>query len=93
MEKTKRIYLWITAICLTFSTNLLLAGNIRVAVASNFSDTIKEISKRFETDTNHKVTLVFGSTGKHYAQIKNRAPFEVFLQRIKNGHGDSKKKA
>ena len=79
MEKTKRTYLWITAICLTFSTNLLPAGNIRVAVASNFSDTIKEISKRFETDTNHKVTLVFGSTGKHYAQIKNGAPFEVFF--------------
>jgi len=55
------------------------ADEIRVAVASNFAEPSKVISKRFERQTGHKVTLVFGSTGKHYAQIKNGAPFEAFL--------------
>lgn len=57
----------------------VFAGEIRVAVASNFSSTIKEISERFEVQTGHKVVLAFGSTGKHYAQIKNGAPFHLFF--------------
>lgn len=41
----------------------------RVAVASNFADIIREIAERFEQQSGHKVTLLFGSTGMHYAQI------------------------
>jgi len=56
-----------------------LADEIRVAVASNFTNAIVAISAKFEATTGHDVTLIFGSTGKHYAQIKNGAPFDVFL--------------
>jgi molybdate transport system substrate-binding protein len=56
-----------------------LAEEIRVAVASNFTAAITSITKRFEENTGHKVTLIFGSTGKHYAQIKNGAPFDAFF--------------
>lgn len=56
-----------------------VADEIRVAVASNFTSTIKEITRLFEQHSGHKVTLVFGSTGKHYAQIKNGAPFDIYL--------------
>ncbi len=63
----------------TLITGQLIASEIRVVVATNFADAIKIISKRFETHTGHKVTLIFGSTGKHYAQIKNGAPFDAFL--------------
>ncbi len=55
------------------------ADEIRVAVASNFNNAIKEIAGRFEGKTAHKVTLVFGSTGKLYAQIRNGAPFHAFF--------------
>ncbi len=55
------------------------ADEIRVAVASNFNNAIKEIAGRFERRTAHKVTLVFGSTGKLYAQIRNGAPFDAFF--------------
>ena len=55
------------------------ADEITVAVASNFTETIKEITRRFEQQSGHKVTLVFGSTGKHYAQIKNGAPFDIYF--------------
>ena len=56
-----------------------IAEEIRVAAASNFTDAITSIARRFEAITNHKVTLIFGSTGKHYAQIKNGAPFDAFF--------------
>lgn len=56
-----------------------IAEQIRVAVASNFTAAITSITKRFEVNTDHKITLIFGSTGKHYAQIKNGAPFDAFF--------------
>ena len=56
-----------------------MAEEIRVAVASNFKDAITLIAERFETGTGHEVTLIFGSTGKHYAQIRNGAPFDAFF--------------
>lgn len=56
-----------------------VADETRIAVASNFAHPIKAIAERFEQQTVHKVTLVVGSTGKHYAQIKNGAPFDAFF--------------
>ncbi len=53
--------------------------DIRVAVASNFSVAARAIAERFEYQTGHSVTLIFGSSGKHYAQIKNGARLDVFL--------------
>ncbi|MCL4165621.1 UNVERIFIED_CONTAM: hypothetical protein GTU68_063627, partial [Idotea baltica] len=55
------------------------ADEILIAVASNFKSPIAEIARKFEEKTNHKVTLIYGSTGKHYAQIKNGAPFDAFF--------------
>ncbi len=55
------------------------ADEIRVAVASNFTEAIRAIAWRFEQQTRHKIILVSGSTGKHYAQIRNGAPFEAFF--------------
>ncbi|MCW8884383.1 MAG: molybdate ABC transporter substrate-binding protein [Motiliproteus sp.] len=55
------------------------AEQIRVAVASNFTHAAKALAKDFEAHSGHQVQLIFGSTGKHYAQIKNGAPFDLFL--------------
>ena len=55
------------------------ADNISIAVASNFANTLKDIAALFEQQSSHRVTLVHGSTGKHYAQIRHGAPFEVFF--------------
>jgi molybdate transport system substrate-binding protein len=57
----------------------LSGQEISVAVASNFTKPINVIAKKFEEETGCRVVLSFGSTGRHYAQIKNGAPFEVFL--------------
>ena len=64
---------------LLLSSRLVLADEIRVAVASNFADTIREVAKGFENNTGHKVSVISGSTGKHYAQIINGAPFNLFF--------------
>lgn len=55
------------------------AAEVKVAVAANFAQPMKDIAAEFEKDTGHKVALSQGASGKFYAQITNGAPFEVFL--------------
>ncbi|MBX2806745.1 MAG: molybdate ABC transporter substrate-binding protein [Hyphomicrobiales bacterium] len=55
------------------------AGEVRVAVATNFTQPAKEIGGAFEMTTGHNVIFSFGSTGQLYAQITQDAPFDVFL--------------
>lgn len=57
-----------------------LAGTIKIAVAANVSYAIDELKKEFNTlypDTKVQVTL--GSSGKLTAQIKNGAPYQLFM--------------
>ena len=56
-----------------------LAAEVHVAVAANFTAPVQAIAAEFEKDTGNKVVASFGATGQFYAQIKNGAPFEVFL--------------
>ncbi|CCQ89207.1 Molybdenum ABC transporter, periplasmic binding protein [Nitrospina gracilis 3/211] len=58
---------------------LSCAETVTVAVASNFLGPLKQIARQFEAETGHAARIVSGSTGKLYAQIKNGAPFHVFL--------------
>lgn len=54
-------------------------SDVRVAVAANFTAPMRQIAQNFERDTGHRALLSFGSTGALYAQIRNGAPFDVFL--------------
>ncbi|HWV10816.1 MAG TPA: molybdate ABC transporter substrate-binding protein [Pseudomonas sp.] len=56
-----------------------LAADVQVAVAANFTAPMQAIASAFEKDTGHKVVAAYGATGQFYAQIRNGAPFEVFL--------------
>jgi len=61
-----------------------VADEIRIAVASNFYSTMKEIIVQFklasiDSSVTNKIVLIPGSSGKHYAQIINGAPFDVFF--------------
>lgn len=66
---------------------LLLLGaqahgeTVRVAVAANFAPTMDALVARFETagGGEHDVLVSVASTGSHYAQIVNGAPFDVFF--------------
>nr|WP_319528333.1 molybdate ABC transporter substrate-binding protein [Pseudomonas laurentiana] len=75
--KAPRFVLAILAAAVTSSG--AWANDVQVAVAANFTAPIQAIAKDFEKDTGHKVVTAFGATGQFYAQIKNGAPFEVFL--------------
>jgi molybdate transport system substrate-binding protein len=55
------------------------AGELKVAVASNFTDAARDLVALFEKNTGHNVKVSFGSSGKLYTQIKYGAPFDVFL--------------
>lgn len=67
------------ALLLMLACASVLAGEVQVAVAVNFTAPMKLIAADFEKDTGHKAVLSFGATGKFYAQITNGAPFDVFL--------------
>ena len=62
-----------------FITTVVNADEVQVAVAANFTAPMKGIAADFERVSGHKAILSFGATGQFYAQIKNNAPFEVFL--------------
>ncbi|MBJ2218422.1 molybdate ABC transporter substrate-binding protein [Pseudomonas sp. MF7453] len=55
------------------------ANEVQVAVAANFTAPIQAIAADFEKDTGHTLIAAYGATGQFYTQIKNGAPFEVFL--------------
>lgn len=55
------------------------ADEVQVAVAANFTAPIQAIATDFEQDTGHKLVASYGATGQFYTQIKNGAPFQVFL--------------
>ena len=71
----KRVVL---SILLSMAT--LSAGEIKIAVAANVSYAIEPLKKAFNAhhpDT--KIEVILGSSGKLTAQIKNGAPYELFL--------------
>ena len=69
----------LTALIGCFAFTSAQADDVQVAVAANFTAPIQAIAKDFEKDTGHKVIAAYGATGQFYTQIKNGAPFEVFL--------------
>lgn len=68
---------WMAGALLSVS---LLAGEINVAVAANLSDVIEVCKSEFaKINPQTKVNTVLGASGKFTAQIKNGAPFDLFL--------------
>lgn len=74
----KKILRWACALAV-LASSALYAAEVTVAVAANFSAPVQKIAAAFAAATGHKATVVVGSTGKLYAQIKNGAPFQVLL--------------
>lgn len=65
---------------LAASFSVPVAGEtINVAVASNFASTMHAVKQRFESRYDHEINIITGSSGKHFAQVVNGAPFDLFL--------------
>lgn len=67
--------LWVLGLC----AGVAHAGEVKVAVASNFAQPLAAIAAVFEKNTGHTVSVSTASTGKLYAQIRHGAPFDVLL--------------
>lgn len=55
------------------------AGEVSVAVASNFAAPMERLAPLFQKESGHTVKVTPGASGKLYAQIKKGAAFDVFL--------------
>jgi len=75
----KKLSVWMVCCLLLIISSIAAAEEVSVAVAANFTAPMKRIAADFEKDTGHKAVLSFGASGKFYAQIKNGAPYQVFL--------------
>lgn len=68
----------LTLLFVAYATSLR-AEEAMVAVAANFSAPMQQITALFQKETSHQIKLSFGASGGIYAQIKNGAPFDLFL--------------
>jgi len=65
---------------LFFTLSIMIAGEIKIAVAANVSYAIKPLIKAFhERYPDIKVSVILGSSGKLTAQIKHGAPYDLFM--------------
>lgn len=62
-----------------FVQSAVATEDFTVAVASNFLLPAKMLKKEFESENDVKINVASASTSKLYAQIKQGAPFDVFL--------------
>jgi molybdate transport system substrate-binding protein len=80
MKKLFSGILLAAAACLSALPAGAPAGEILVAAASDLRFAMKDLAAAFEKDRpGTKVRVVYGSSGTFYAQIRNGAPFDLFL--------------
>lgn len=63
----------------SFYKDISKQADLNIAVASNFKHTAQILASEFEKESGYKLSLSSASTGVLYSQIKNAAPFDVFL--------------
>jgi ABC-type molybdate transport system substrate-binding protein len=88
----KKFVYWSLSLWSALMSNACHAELLRIAVASNFSETMKALKPLFESQSVHKLALSIGSSGKHYAQIVNGAPYDAFFFRQTNAALNKSKK-
>jgi molybdate transport system substrate-binding protein len=74
-----KIIKWLGLIVFSVFTLCTEAKPVHVAVAANFSNSMKRLVTEFEKTSDYQIAISFGSSGKFYAQIKQGAPYELFF--------------
>jgi molybdate transport system substrate-binding protein len=67
------------ALALTLAVSPSQAEPLRVAVAANFFGPLQKLAVLFEQASGNQLLISSGSSGQLYAQIRQGAPFDVFL--------------
>lgn len=75
--RVKRLFILTLTLILPFGQ--AQGSELKLAVASNFRPAMEALEQGFESVSDHRLTLIYGSTGKLYAQIFHGAPFDAFL--------------
>jgi molybdate transport system substrate-binding protein len=58
----------------------LRAAEIRIAAASDLKFALDDLVKEYQSQhTNSTVRITYGSSGNFFAQLQNRAPFDLYL--------------
>ena len=73
------VLLLVLVICLTWPTRSTAQKPPAIAAAANLNFVLKEIADAFARDRGTRVDLVFGASGTLTRQIRDGAPFELFL--------------
>lgn len=75
----KRFWTTLSCAILILPAAPALGAEIRVAAAAHNQEILREIAQRFERKTGHRVGLIFGASGKFFAQILQGAPFDLYF--------------
>jgi molybdate transport system substrate-binding protein len=70
---------WAIVLTVLLAARGAAAGEAAVAVAANFLAPLQKIAAEFSAASGHALKLSAGSTGRLYAQIREQAPFDLFL--------------
>lgn len=79
MRFARSVFIYALGILSLFGFTSSQAEIVHIAVASNFTHTMKELIAEFEQKSPHTIKASYGSSGKIYAQIKHGAPFDIFF--------------
>jgi molybdate transport system substrate-binding protein len=74
---TKRVKIF--AVAFVLFTTPVFAQNLKVAVAANLQSVIKVLQKDFKQKTGIEIEPIVGSSGNLTSQIRNGAPYGLFL--------------
>ncbi|MFL9833632.1 molybdate ABC transporter substrate-binding protein [Chryseobacterium terrae] len=75
----KQIYLFIVFCLMTFSCKEKMPEELQIAVAANMQFAMKDLTKKFTEHSGIECETVISSSGKLTAQIKQNAPYDVFV--------------
>lgn len=73
-----RYFLMVALLLISDATRA--GGSLRIAAAADLKYALTEIVEQFRAEhPEHKVEVIYGSSGKFHAQIRNGAPFDLYF--------------
>ena len=80
MRNLNRLFIYVLILSATLMAPLQLrAEELSIAVAANFLGTLQELAPMYQQASGNRLLPSAGSSGQLYTQIKQGAPFDVFL--------------
>lgn len=74
-----RLLLVAFAICCAIASGQALAQRATIAAASDLQFALETLRTQFQLDSGKSIQVVYGSSGNFYRQIREGAPFQMFL--------------